>query len=114
MKFQVRASKKAYITLSSDIKATNPVAEVCIGCNDNQNSLLSTPASNTIITNTMSILNPFKYNRFWVRVKHNIISIGHGVDRAPFLAWQASKQIDIKYISFRTPAVNGSWIVESD
>lgn len=114
MKFRVRASKEAYITLSSDIKATNPVAEICIGCNDNQNSSLFTSESSTIITNTTNVLSPIKYSRFWVRVKNNIISIGHGIDYAPFLAWQASEQIAVKYIAFRTRAGDGSWIVESD
>lgn len=114
IEFKVRASENAYIILSSGLSAISPVAEICVGYNNQQSLLYHNETEYNkieIVTNTPNILSAEKYNSFWIRFKNNIILFGREMERDPLLAWQSETDA-IRYIGFHTGPGKGSWILD--
>lgn len=109
----MRAAKEVYIVLANELTAIQPLAELCIGCNDNQVSILYQNETESkkfqITANTPNILSPAKYNGFWIRLANEILLVGRQNERDPLLAWHQTDALPINYLGFQTHTGEGLW-----
>ncbi|KAL1131351.1 hypothetical protein AAG570_010969, partial [Ranatra chinensis] len=113
-KFSIKARSDAHILLSPypAPNSSDAVYEIVLGAGKNTFSDIRRlrRASTRATTPTRNLLSDKIMQPFWVKINNGLISVGKDDSEIPFLSWQDTNPLDIRYISFCTWSnVVGKW-----
>lgn len=118
IKFMVRARSDAHVLLSPSPSPedSEPVYEIVLGAGRNSFSDIRRRrrAATRASAMTKDILSPTDLRGFWIRINNQgLIQVGTDGDDVPFMYWQDTEPLPIRYFSFCTwSGVVGKWLYD--
>ncbi|KAL6957083.1 hypothetical protein U1Q18_046105 [Sarracenia purpurea var. burkii] len=105
LNFRVKAYSNAHILFSSTNSPHEgmPVYEIVLGVDHNKNCCIRRQQSGEAVTHVeyANMVSGDEWRSFWLRVSSKgLIEIGHQANDLPFMMWQDTNPLNIRYFSF--------------